>query len=60
LLAEKNSPYLAINVRSFSTSKTLLNKDSSTDSLGLVIFSDADKDKLDILNFVKGKSGIYM
>jgi len=33
---------------------------SSTDSSGLVVFSDADKDKLNILKYVKGKSGIYM
>ena len=38
----------------FSSSK---NDDSSSD---LVFFSDADKDKLDILKYIKGKSGIYM
>lgn len=37
----------------FSTSK-------SASSPGLAIFSDADKDKLDILKSIKGKSGIYM
>lgn len=40
-------------MRAFSTSK---NDDSFSD---LVIFSDADKDKLDILKYIKGKSGIY-
>ena len=45
-------------VRAFSTSKS---EDlSSTDSSNLTVFSDADKDKLDILKYVKGKSGIYM
>lgn len=38
----------------FSTSK------SDGSSSGLAIFSDADKDKLDILEYIKGKSGIYM
>ena len=38
----------------FSTSK------SDGSSSGLAIFSDADKDKLDILKYIKGKSGIYM
>lgn len=42
-------------IRAYSTSSN-----SSTDSLGLAVFSDADKDKLDILNYVKGKAGIYM
>jgi hypothetical protein len=40
-------------IRAYSTST------SSTDSSGLVVFSDADKDKLYLLNY-KGKSGIYM
>ena len=44
----------SIGVRAFSTSK---NDDSSSD---LIVFSDADKDKLNILNYIKGKSGIYM
>jgi hypothetical protein len=44
--------------RAFSTSKSVYS--SSTDSSGLVVFSDADKDKLNILKYVKGKSGIYM
>jgi hypothetical protein len=48
-----------INVRSFSTSKNN-GSSTSTDSLSLVVFSNADKDKLDILDYVKGKSGIYM
>lgn len=36
--------------RAFSTSK----------SDGLAFFSDADKEKLNILKYIKGKSGIYM
>ena len=43
-----------IGIRAYSTST------SSTDSSALVVFSDADKEKLDILNYIKGKSGIYM
>jgi len=27
---------------------------------GLAVFSDADKDKLDILKYVKGKAGVYL
>jgi len=46
-----------IDVRAFSTSKS---EGSSKDSSGLTVFSDADKDKLSILSYVKGKSGIYM
>lgn len=38
----------------FSTSK------SEGSFSGLAIFFDADKDKLDILKYIKGKSGIYM
>lgn len=54
----KNSTYSKcfrpVGVRMFSTSK-------SDDSFsGLAIFSDADKDKLNILKYIKGKSGIYM
>ena len=46
-----------MGVRKFSTSKS----DGSSSSRGsLAIFSDADKDKLDILKYIKGKSGIYM
>lgn len=41
-------------IRAYSTSS------SYTDSLGLAVFSDADKDKLDLLNYVKRKAGIYM
>lgn len=41
-----------VNIRLYSTTS-----DNSSD---LVVFSDADKDKLEILEFVKGKSGIYM
>lgn len=44
-------------VRMYSTSS---NNDSSVDNPNLVVFSNADKDKLEILNYVKGKSGIYM
>jgi hypothetical protein len=44
-----------IGIRSYSTSSN-----SSTDYSGKVVFFDADKDKLDILNYVKGKTGIYM
>jgi hypothetical protein len=33
---------------------------SSKDSSDLRIFSNADKDKLAILNYIKGKAGIYM
>ena len=45
-------------VRAFSTSKS---EDLfSTDSSNVTVFSDADKDKLDVLKYVKGKSGIYM
>lgn len=47
-----------IGVRAFSTSKS--DGSSSKDSSVLAVFSDADKDKLSILNHVKGKSGIYM
>lgn len=44
-----------IGIRSYSTSSN-----SSTDPLDKTVFSDADQDKLDILNYVKGKTGIYM
>jgi len=45
-------------VRAYSTTK---NNDSftSADCSDLVVFSDADKDKLEILKYIKGKSGIY-
>jgi hypothetical protein len=43
-----------IGVRTYSTSKS---DDFSTD---LAVFSDADKDKLEILFNIKGKSGVYM
>jgi hypothetical protein len=32
----------------------------SDGSSGFAVFSDADKDKLNILKYIKGKSGIYM
>lgn len=41
-----------VNIRAYSTTS-----DNSSD---LFVFSDADKNKLEILEFVKGKSGIYM
>ena len=47
-----------ITVRAFSTSKS--DDLSSTEYSNLTVFSDADKYKLDILKYVKGKSGIYM
>lgn len=40
-------------VRSFVTYNPL-------NSTYLAVLSDADKDKLDILNYIKGKTGIYM
>ena len=40
----------------FSTSKS----DNSSSGKALVVFSDADIDKLNVLKYVKGKSGIYM
>jgi len=46
-----------LGVRAFSTSCVARKNISSTD---LVVFSDGDKDKLDILKYIKGKSGIYM
>nr|YP_009254056.1 hypothetical protein [Hypomyces aurantius]ANC62741.1 hypothetical protein [Hypomyces aurantius] len=46
-----------MTVRLFSTNKT---DDSSKDSSDLMVFSNADKDKLAILDYVKGKAGIYM
>lgn len=46
------------HIRLFSTSKN--DESSSTDSTGFIIFDDADKDKLNILKYIKGKSGIYM
>lgn len=41
----------------FSTSK---NYRSSYTNSSLMVFSDSDQDKLDILEYVKGKAGIYM
>lgn len=49
-----------MGVRAFSTSCVARKNISSTSSSDLVVFSDGDKDKLDILNYIKGKSGIYM
>ena len=45
-----------IGIRMFSTSKS----DDSSEASGLAVFSNADIDKLNILKYVKGKSGIYM
>ena len=58
----KNKRFEYIAVRSFSTSIKKLRSDnsSSTDNSSLTVFSDADKSKLEILEFIKGKSGIYM
>ena len=39
-------------IRLFSTNKI-------EDSSDLMIFSNADKDKLAILNYINGKAGIY-
>lgn len=44
-----------IAVRLFSTNKTDESKDS-----GFMVFLNADIDKLAILNYIKGKAGIYM
>lgn len=41
----------------YSTSN---NNDSTTDCSNLILFANADKDKLEIIKYVKGKSGIYM
>lgn len=49
-----------MGVRAFSTSCAAWKDISFTSSSDLVVFFDADKDKLDILNYIKGKSGIYM
>jgi hypothetical protein len=46
--------YTPIAVRMFSTSKN--DGTSYTDSSPLVVFSDSDKEKLDILKYVKGKA----
>jgi hypothetical protein len=43
-------------VRLFSTNKT----DDSKYHSGFMVFSNADSDKLAILNYIKGKAGIYM
>jgi hypothetical protein len=56
--AFSTNSFRPITVRAFSTSNS--DGSSSTDSSDLAFFLDADKDKLDILNYVKGKSGIYM
>ena len=41
-----------MTVRLFST--------NNEDSKDFMVFSNADKDKLDILKYIKGKAGIYM
>jgi hypothetical protein len=48
-----------ITVRLFSA-QTTKTDDSSKDSSDLMVFSNADKDKLAILDYIKGKAGIYM
>lgn len=60
LFNESKGKFSSLNqivVRAYSTSRK---DDSSTDSCGLAVFSDADLDKLDILKYIKGKAGIYM
>ena len=54
----KSKSFRLIATRMYSTSK----KDDSLsrDSSDSVYFLDADKDKLDILKYAKGKSGIYL
>jgi hypothetical protein len=50
-------------VRAFSTRRNQSNQapvDSSTDFSSVVVFFDADKEKLNILKYTKGKAGIYM
>ena len=48
-------------VRTYSTLRKKIDDTSaSADCSSLVVFSDADKYKLDIINYVKGESGIYM
>ena len=50
-------------VRAFSTRRNQSNQapvDSSTDFSSVVVFFDADKEKLNILKYIKGKAGIYM
>lgn len=49
-----------MGVKAFSTSCVARKDISSTSSSDLIVFLDADKDKLGILNYIKGKSGIYM
>lgn len=44
----------SLQARAYSTSS----KDGSCS--GLALFSDVDKDKLDILKYIKGKAGIYL
>ncbi len=47
----------SLQARAYSTSS----KDGSSSGCGAsALFSDADKDKLDILKYVKGKAGIYL
>jgi hypothetical protein len=49
-----------INIRQIGIRKYSTSNNSSINYLGIAVFSDADKDKLNILNYVKGKAGIYM
>jgi GIY-YIG catalytic domain len=62
IINKKNKCFIPIDVRAFSTLRAPTKSDRfySTDSSGLAVFSDADKDKLNILKYVNGKSGIYL
>lgn len=55
-LGSRGSPS-QLSIRAFSTS---IKQGPSVDGFGLRVFSDADKDKLDVLNYTKGKAGVYM
>lgn len=44
----------------FSSNRKSVGHSSSSNPSRLAVFSDADKDKLKILEYVKGKTGIYM
>jgi len=49
--------FIPANARTFSTA---LNTKKNSISSDLLLFCDADKDKVSILEYIKGKSGIYM
>ncbi len=57
LTQSKYSRLGLISTRSYSTSN---NNCSSSNSNNLIEFLDADKDKIEILNLTKNRSGIYM